>query len=755
MALSNPPPPGPNELGKGKPSPPQPLKAPIQPGRGGVKATGPVRAVPGAPQKTAPKPRKRVIDLLKSKVGTFLFQLISLAVFLTALGIWGFQQVMKQVVGRFDLFDWQSAAVTLYGAPSILIIDPVRTEEFLRPDTTVWDTLWRYSHRFDTWPLKDTLWYAGEMKRPKAGGFEAWQLLGTPDTRNMVRLADYWKELFFQNKISYQLMEEPALTAIPEDINMLVLPGCLLLSNEEKLGIKRFVAKGGKLLACWSVGVRDENGDWVGFDFLQQMVGGLLSDQAVDPAGGTAVILSGAGPITAMLPPGQHIEFWTYNGFVGLNIIEARTVSDGWWFKPYWKYGGTDAISRASFLAHGSYVAGKFVWFSFTPDAIQPHKDNNLIVPKLILNSINWLSGKPLVDIRIWPGGHSAAGALLVEATSSPESMNRLASAIRSSGREFDVMINPEVVADRFSLGPDDYADLIMVGTDTSMLNNDNVHQFDWMEKGIARLEQVAGKRPIGVAAPDWGYGDVLGLAAARNDIRYLLGDPMPRFYGPKDKIIRVSGFWIFAAYANLAGIPKCQVSPEEWVVYGDVHGEGAIMNAMAQDLRRVRRSQGLYTAILNPSSLDEAGAGAIASRIPALMDSMGVWMAPMHTLVERMVGWEGLRVAAFEVSPTRLRLEISNESDVLMRDVVFEIYLAPHVIKSVEVNSEIIGFRPGNVLWNGRAGICTFTVPEIASGINAALFLDLNASTTREIIESEEPALDDTTHIKSPEPTL
>jgi len=698
---------------------------------------GPGQGQPRKPQ--PPQPPKSKWARLKGRFGSFLFQLISLALFLTALGIWGYTQVMKQILGRFDVFDWQSAAVTLYGAPNVLIIDPVRTEEFLRPDTTVYDTLWPYYHRFDPWPLADTNWYAGEMRRPKAAAFEAWQLLGTPDSRQNVRLVDYWKELLFQHNISFRIMEEPGLTALPDDVNMVVLPGCLLLSNDEKLGVKRFVAKGGKLMLCWSAGVRDENGSWVGYDFLQQMLGGMLAGQAADVAGGTAFILSGSGPITAMIPPGEHLEFFTYNGFVGMNLVEPRMTSDAWWFQPYWHNAGRSAVSTPTFVAHGSYVAGKVVWFSFTPDAVQPHKDNGLILQKMILNGFSWLSGKPLVDIRVWPGGYTAGGAVVVEGVGAPETVLRLAQRLKDVGQEFDLIINPETVGDRFSLSSNDFGDLIMAGTDTSMLNSHNDNQFDWVEKGIARLERIVGRKPNGIAAPIWGYGTAFGLAAARNEISFILGHPQQRYYGPTDQVIRTSGWWIFAQYRNLATLPKCQVSADEWVTYGGIKGGSELLGAMEQDLRRIRKAGGLYTAILNPSTLEEENAFDVAQKLPAMMDSLGVWKAPLRTLIERVSGWEGLRVTMLEVTQTRLRLDVSNESNVSLRDVTFEMYFAPDVVSNVEVTAQLVGFRPGNVVVDHHAGSCRFTVPEIASGVNTSMFVDLAPS------ETSTPAVEDT----------
>lgn len=181
----------------------------------------------------APKKRDSRIEQLKKQVGGFMFQLITLSLFLTIFGWWGYTQVMKQVLGRFDVLDWESATATLYGEPNVLLIDPVRTEEFLRPDTALHDTTFPYGPRIDDWPLLDTLWYAPGIPRHSREGFEAWNLLGTEEFKQ-AGMADPWKELLFRKKIAFNLAQEPALVDIPEGVNMIILPGTLLLSNEEK-----------------------------------------------------------------------------------------------------------------------------------------------------------------------------------------------------------------------------------------------------------------------------------------------------------------------------------------------------------------------------------------------------------------------------------------------------------------------------------------------------------------------------------------
>ncbi len=689
-----------------------------------------------APQKKiVPGEKKDTrIEKLKKKVGGFLFQLLTLALFLTAFGWWGYTQVMKQVLGRFDVLDWESAGASLYGAPNVLLIDPIRTEEFLRPDTARHDTIWPYKERIDDWPFLDTLWYAPGIPHHSREGFEAWDLLGTDDFKQ-AGLADPWKELLFRKKISFTLAQEPALTAIPEGVNMVILPGTLLMSAAEKRGVKDFLIGGGKLLFCWSPGCRDELGGWAGYTFLEQIVGGTLAGLVQDSTGGETILLNGNGPITALVPPGAHLEFFTWNGNIELNIIESRTTADAWQFEPYWKNGGSlAAISRGepAMAAHGTYVAGKFVWFSFTPDAMQPHKDNNAIMEKLAMNAVNWLAGRPLVDINIWPPGYTAGGCLVTNGKGNVSALSQIQNSINKEEKPLDLILDPDDIPESIEFFGTRWGDIIIGSSDTALFNTLNPRDiFEWLESSSTRMENITGRRPKGLFPPDWSYSEFAAVGAASEGMRFVLCSPNPRFYGPTESLLRPHGWWIFSKKVQLATLPKCQVSSDEWVDYGKMKGAKGIYSAMNNNMRHIRKFGGMYIGILDPATLEAEGALDLPAQLATRMDSLGFWRASIGEVMDRFSGWRGLRVTPWEVTPTRLQLQLSNESDVDMQNVRLEVYFTPDVISSLQLTSEVMGLHPEFIDYNRRSGLFAFSIPEISAGMNATLFIDASTEAT------------------------
>ncbi len=678
------------------------------------------------PSGTIVKPKDTRIERLKKQVGGFLFQLVTLALFLTAFGWWGYTQVMKQVLGRFDVLDWESAGASLYGAPNVLLIDPLRTEEYLRPDTARHDTIWPYSERIDDWPLLDTLWYAPGIPHHSRDGFQAWDLMGTDDFKQ-AGLADPWKELLFRKKISFTLEQEPALTAIPDGVNMVILPGTLLLSAQERKGIKDFLVEGGKLLCCWSPGCRDENGNWTGYTFLEQIVGGSLAGLVQDPTGGETILLNGSGPITAMVAPGAHLEFFTWNGNIEMNILEPRTTADAWQFESYWLNAGkTAGATQPAMAAHGTYVAGKFVWFSFTPDAMQPHKDNNVIMEKLALNAIYWLAGKPLVDISVWPPGYSAGGSLALTGQGTPSAINELQNSIDKSRKPLDLILDPDNIPENIEFLGDGWGDVIIGSSDTALFNSLNPRDiFDWLETSAVRLENITGRRPKGLFPPDWSYSEFAAIGAATEQMRFVMCSPSPRFYGPTESLLRPHGWWIFSDKVQLATLPKCQVSSDEWVDYGKVKGAAGIYSAMGNNMRHIRKFGGMYIGIVDPTTLEAENALNLPAQLSARMDSLGFWRGSIGEVMDRFSGWRGLREGTMEITPKRLQLQLSNESDVDMKNVKLELYFTPDVVSSFEVTSEVMGLRAADVNWNKRSGLFSFAIPELTAGMNAVIYID------------------------------
>ncbi len=663
-----------------------------------------------------------------AKKGFFMFQLLLAAGSMFAISWWGYTQVMKHVLGRFEPFGDTSVQITdLHGVlatPSVILVDPVRTEEFFRHDG---DTIiWPYIERRDDWPLADTLWYATEMEEEE-DDVEAWDIMARKELDEHVRLiVDYWKDVMFQHEIPYKTIKEPGLTDISfGKYNLLVLPATLLLSEEEKRGIKEFVSYGGGVIMIWYPGIRDENGRWKGSEFLEQITGALVSRPVKDSTGGTGMILKGNSPLTASIPPGTHLEFYTYNGYVTLDIVEPRTKSDAFWFAPYWK---GKSYGSESLITHGSYVEGRFVWISTVPESVQEHKDSYEVMDKVVTNAIAWASGRPVIGFNYWPEGYQAGASILFEAKGRKSDLYNFIADANNYGIVPDLIVERNAFPPKFKTDALKVGDFVLsTGYPPQLAGLSMKDQLTWIEFHKERLQQQIGKEAIGLFPIDWNYDEATLTAAARSDIQYILANPNPRFYGPSKRYVRAGAWWTFASKELLSTCPKVQVSAQEWMEHAGIRGKKALMNALERDMKRVYLAGGMYIGIFNPEMLQPKGLSSLPTLLHTKLDSAGFWYTSTSNLMNRFGACQDIRVASEPVTESRLRVTLTNEGKKVIKNVTFQVFLSSEY-EEVNVVSQVVGMSVEKVNWAREKGVCYFTVPELKPRTNLAVFLDVSS---------------------------
>lgn len=676
-------------------------------------------------KKTLTKQKKGKVEPIgKSQTPFFTVRMFTLMLLLAIIGYWGYQQVMSQMYGRFDLFSTDTEVTAgvpegWYGEPQVILINPARTEVFLRKllDTTRWP----YGPRDDNWPLADTLWYAKGNKRLTRKEIEAWRITGDKSREGM--LVDFWKDNLTKRNIHFKMYEEPALLKDLSGFDLMILPGAVLLSDSEKVAIKRFVANGGNLIMCWSVGARNENAEWVGFDYLSQLIGAVPALDVRDTTGGTSVVLNGNSPITAMIPPGTHLDFFTYNAFITMEVVEPRSHVDGWWFYPYWRE-NAEANQRAMII-HGEYLRGKFVWFSFTPETIQDAKDNHVIFDRMVGNAISWVHGKPLVNVSIWPEGYRSAAALLLEAAGSVYDLERAINQRGFNSITYDLLVDTDLPIGSNVKLPTQVDWIIKANSKIKEMNI--IEQNKWLQHQTERIEKYTGKKPVGLMTEKWDSNEDTYIASARSGLRFVLSEEHPRFYGPIFRTIRHSGWWIFQRKSDLMTMPKASVSIDEWLKYRGIEGYENAALWMLADVGRIANTGGIYLGIFDVrSGLSEEGQNAIL-KVSKTIDSIGMWRVPVSRIMERFGMWHNIKASADVVTKSRIRVNISNVGNLVVKDLPVTVYLIRD-FESVSAKSEQVGGQIKRMVWNRPQGTFTFTIDKLNAKDNITIYIDVMA---------------------------
>ncbi len=669
------------------------------------------------------------IRMLNRKTGIFIFQLIVSAVLVVAIAYWGYVQILRQSLGGVRLFSWKKAVVSIYGQPKVLLINPLRTQRFLLPpDSAVTDTeYWPYKPRNDNWIFADTLWYAKEIEKKNGTEVEVWKLIGTY-TEKQATLIDYWEDILLKGGISYELKEEPILSDLDSSYNLIIIPSALLLSKSERQGIKDYVAKGGNVLLCWSTGCRWETGEWAGFDFLSQLIGGLPSGDITDPAGSTSFILRGNSPITASIAPGTHLDYFLYDGYVSFELMESRTVSDAFLFTPYWRTPKQAAAQSRCVLAHGSYLKGRFVWMAFSPSAVQEHKkDNKNILDKVVNNSIDWLIGKPIISPQIWPKGYHSAAALILYIDSNDIDVNGLLKQVNANGIILDVLVDPAKINPNMRFNDVSFGELgIVYNEKNPTVENDAKMISRWLISNSETLENVF-KKPVKILHPkNWAMNEILLRATANAKVDLVLGCLYPRFYGGREVFVRHSRWAIFSPSTYIATVPKSQLSLSEWMLASEMYRNISPYNGVFEDFRRISYTGGMYIGIFETSALAKLKKTDLIYELANEMDTKGTWRSNVYEIAKRFAVWEWLKVKRSIVSSNRIKIDISNIGDERFSDIVFYVYL-PEQFKKIEASAIRLGSTPTSVSYNSAQGYFSFILPKLSPNENTTIFLDIS----------------------------
>ncbi|MDD5481320.1 hypothetical protein, partial [Rhodoferax sp.] len=86
------------------------------------------------------------------------------------------------------------------------------------------------------------------------------------DFQNNIR---QWETFLSKYHVPFKTIASPAQLESSTP-GVLVLPSLVALSDKERLAIGQFRQAGGSVLSSWLTGVRDEQGTWLGFDFMNK-----------------------------------------------------------------------------------------------------------------------------------------------------------------------------------------------------------------------------------------------------------------------------------------------------------------------------------------------------------------------------------------------------------------------------------------------------------------------------------------------------
>jgi hypothetical protein len=196
---------------------------------------------------------------------------------------------------------------------------------------------------------------------------------------------------------------------------VLLLPSSVALSEREKQAVIGFRAKGGSVMASWLTGVRNEKGEWRGFDFMANVLDTMVVGNTEETEDDTFMMPYGDSPITHHLPAGLRVWLARPKEWYPLRLIgrhPAAQIMDWSRANTSGKPSSTivfDERAQSSGHLSRSVVLGypEHLWFSADPKLLEA----------IAHNSLMWLLRQPAAYKTAWPYPDASSFVMAVEAT--------------------------------------------------------------------------------------------------------------------------------------------------------------------------------------------------------------------------------------------------------------------------------------------------------------------------------------------------
>ncbi len=191
------------------------------------------------------------------------------------------------------------------------------------------------------------------------------------------------------------LTREELLAGVPPGV--LILPTAVALDAQERASITRFTILGGSLLGTGLVGTRDEQGKFVGMDFLHSTFN-VRSHGFFPLSDDTFFMPFGDGPVSWPIPAGRRMPIVSSkDSLLRISAEHEAAVVMGW--------ARSMQIEPNGVMAFDEKGKGRVAYFSPPDNAWLSNNDALLLLDA----TLAWLRREPHAYKAAWPNGYVAS----------------------------------------------------------------------------------------------------------------------------------------------------------------------------------------------------------------------------------------------------------------------------------------------------------------------------------------------------------
>lgn len=223
-----------------------------------------------------------------------------------------------------------------------------------------------------------------------------------------------WENFLRKYKIPYVRTTTVELLEQVPGHSVLLIPSTPALSAREWAAVRAARERGVSVLSTWLTGVRNETGDWQGFDTMEKTLGARVAGNTEDSDDDGFMIVHGDNPVLHALAAGQRVwidhkvkDFWPLR-LVGKNYA-AQIMTWGRTFSAEKQTGMIvfDEIKGAAGIHSRNVVFGfpEQVWLSSEPKHMEA----------IAYNTLGWLLRQPDAYLSAWPHPYQSGFVMAVE----------------------------------------------------------------------------------------------------------------------------------------------------------------------------------------------------------------------------------------------------------------------------------------------------------------------------------------------------
>src|SRR5262249_1452740 len=171
-----------------------------------------------------------------------------------------------------------------------------------------------------------------------------------------------------------------------------------VLAESDAKALSSYLAAGGGVVLTGSIGVRDPDGSWRGYERMRSLLGAEPIPLAVDAA--QALVAARRGVLSSPLVPRERIAIRAESGLPGLPGAAAELTwasEDG-------------ATTLCGSLRH-TVGRGRLAWLAVGPERAA-HEADARELRAVLQAAVAWGARRPLVEALPWPGAARFAAVL-------------------------------------------------------------------------------------------------------------------------------------------------------------------------------------------------------------------------------------------------------------------------------------------------------------------------------------------------------